>query len=194
MVLGPQSGQSTTGRRADNPARVWSPRVGTSGLGDAAKTRRWPRQDRGLAFQETDYSPDDGCEGYKMGNDGVVYLKDAAGCTVEDCTFRGIGKYAVCLAGGRGNAVRGNDVCDSGEGGVLLLKSAGNTVEDKHQHHLGNVYKHIGGVILEGAGTDDNLVAHNLIHHTSRYGISLKTAGSRNRIEFNRVLNTHLVT
>lgn len=186
----PPSGQS-------GATRVVAPRVGRifQLLGDAAKNQTVAHvKIAGLAFQETDYSPDDGCEGYKMGNDGVVYLKDAAGCTVEDCTFRGIGKYAVCLAGGRGNAVRGNDVCDSGEGGVLLLKSAGNTVEDNHLHHLGNVYKHIGGVILEGAGTDDNLVAHNLIHHTSRYGISLKTAGSRNRIEFNRVLNTNLET
>lgn len=148
----------------------------------------------GLTFQETDYSPDDGCEGYGMGNDGVVYLKDATDCAIENCTFRNIGKYAVCLSGGRGHAINGNDIGHSAEGGVLLLKTAGNTVSDNHIHDCGFVYKHVGGVILEGAGTDDNLVAHNAIHDISRYGISLKNVGLRNRIEYNRVLNTSLET
>jgi hypothetical protein len=148
----------------------------------------------GLTFQETDYSPDDGCVGYGMGNDGVVYLKDATQCAVENCKFRNIGKYAVCLSGGRANAIIGNDISHGAEGGVLLLKTAGNKVSDNHIHDCGFVYKHVGGVILENAGTDDNLVAHNLIHDISRYGISLKNAGLRNRIECNRVLNTSLET
>jgi parallel beta-helix repeat protein len=164
-------------------------------LGDtAAKTPVSHVGFSGLAFEDTDYSPDDGCEGYGMGNDGVLYLKDAANCTIENCTFRNIGKYAVCLAGGRENAISGCDVSDGAEGGILLLKTAGNTVSDNHIHHCGQVYKHVGGVILEGAGTDDNLVAHNAIHDISRYGISLKNAGGRNRIEYNRVLNTSLET
>lgn len=148
----------------------------------------------GLTFEATDYSHDDGCVGYGMGNDGVVYLKDAAECMVENCTFRNIGKYAVCLAGGRAHAICGNDISAAAEGGVLLLRSAGNTVSDNHIHHCGLVYKHIGGVVLEGEGTNDNLVAHNAIHDISRYGISLKNAGSRNRIQYNRVLNTSLET
>jgi parallel beta-helix repeat protein len=148
----------------------------------------------GLTFQETDYSPDDGCVGYGMGNDGVVYLKDATACAIENCTFRNIGKYAACLSGGRANAIQGNDIAYGAEGGVLLLQTAGNTVSDNHIHDCGFVYKHIGGVILEGPGTDENLVAHNTIHDISRYGISLKNAGMRNRIEYNRVLNTSLET
>ena len=148
----------------------------------------------GLAFQETDYSPDDGCAGYGMGNDGVVYLNDATQCMIENCTFRNIGKYAVCLSGGHANAINGNDISYCAEGGVLLLKTAENTVSDNHIHHCGIVYKHIGGVILEGEGTDDNVVAHNMIHDISRYGISLKYPGAHNRIEFNRVLNTSLET
>lgn len=148
----------------------------------------------GLAFQETDYSPGDGCEGYGMGNDGVVYLGNAADCRVENCTFTHVGKYAVCVSGGRGNAICGNDVAQAAEGGILLLKTAGNTVEDNHIHHCGLVYKHVGGVVLEGSGTDENRVAHNLIHDISRYGITLKNPGLRNRIEYNRVLNTSLET
>lgn len=148
----------------------------------------------GLTFQETDYSPADGCEGYGMGNDGVIYLQDATECRIENCTFRNVGKYAVCLSGGRANAITGNDIAHTAEGGVLLLKTASNTVADNHIHDCGFVYKHIGGVILEGPGTDDNVVAHNQIHDISRYGISLKNVGLRNRIEYNRVLNTSLET
>lgn len=164
-------------------------------LGDAAAKQPVSHlRFSGLVFQETDYSPDDGCVGYGMGNDGVVYLRDATECAIENCTFDNIGKYAVCLSGGRANTITGSDISHSAEGGVLLLKTAGNTVSDNHIHDCGLVYKHIGGVILEGAGTDDNLVEHNLIHDISRYGISLKSAGLRNRIEYNRVLNTSLET
>lgn len=164
-------------------------------LGDAAAKKPVSHlRFSGLAFQETDYSPDDGCEGYGMGNDGVVYLKEATDCAIENCQFRNIGKYAVCISGGGAHAIQGNDVGHSAEGGVLLLKTAGNNVSDNHIHHCGLVYKHVGGVILEGAGTDDNAVCHNLIHDVSRYGISLKSVGSRNRIEYNRVLNTSLET
>jgi len=148
----------------------------------------------GLVFQDTDYSPDDGCAGYGMGNDGAVYLKAAADCAIEDCTFRNVGKYAVCVSGGGGHTIRGCDIAYGAEGGVLLLLTARNTVLDNHIHHCGAVYKHVGGVILEGPGTDDNRVAHNAIHDISRYGISLKNPGSRNLIEYNRILNTNLET
>lgn len=54
------------------------------------------------------------------------------------------------------------------------------------------VYKHIGGVVLDGAGCSDNVVAHNLIHDSSRYGITLKNPGQRNTVEYNKLhdLNT----
>jgi parallel beta-helix repeat protein len=181
----------------DERSEVIAPVVGRviQILGDAAH-RRPARKIRiaGLAVRDTDYSPNDGCVGYGMGNDGAVYLADAEQCRVEDCRFRNTGKYAVCLAGGRQNTVCGNEIAHSAEGGVLLLRSAGNTVCDNHIHHLGAVYKHIGGVILEGAGTDDNRVAHNWIHDSSRYGISLKNPGRRNAIEYNRVERTNTET
>ncbi len=148
----------------------------------------------GLAFEATAYTPDDGCIGYDSGNDGVVYLKDATQCAIENCAFRAIGKYAVCLSGGGANAISGNDISGGAEGGVLLLNSGGNTVSDNHIHHCGHVYKHIGGVVLGGGGASDNLIAHNMIHDVPRYGISLKNAGTTNRIEYNRILNTNLET
>lgn len=148
----------------------------------------------GLTVQETDYSPEDGCGGYGMGNNGVFYLENARRCAVQDCRFENIGAYAVCLEGGGAHRVEGNDIAYGAEGGVLLLSTAGNTVSNNYIHHCGAVYKHIGGVVLQGAGTDDNVVSHNLIHHLSRYGVTLKNAGSRNVIEYNEVRWTNLET
>jgi parallel beta-helix repeat protein len=129
-----------------------------------------------------------------MGNDGVVYLADAQGCAVEDCTFTNIGKSAVCIVGGSDNRVCGNDIDRGAEGGVLLIKTRRNTVSDNHIRDCGLVYKHVGGVVLEGSDTDDNVVSHNRIHDLPRYGISLKEAGRRNIIEYNSVANTNLET
>jgi parallel beta-helix repeat protein len=146
----------------------------------------------GLTVEDTDYLPGDGCTGYGMGNQGVIHLMGATSCGVERCRFRNIGRYAVCLDGGEGNRVVGNDVIGSAEGGVLLLNSARNEVNDNHIYDCGLVYKHIGGVVLQGAGASENTIAHNLIHEMSRYGISLKNAGGRNVIECNELydLNT----
>ena len=129
-----------------------------------------------------------------MGNDGVAFFRGARSCIIEDCTFRHIGKYALCFSGGGGNRVVGNEIAYGAEGGVLLLKTANNTVSDNHIHHCGYVYKHIGGVVMQGRGTDGNVVSHNLIHDMSRYGVSLKCAGVRNVVEYNHVHRTNLET
>lgn len=148
----------------------------------------------GLLARNTDYTPQDDCGGYGMGNDGVVYFSDAHDCAVEGCTFTDIGRYAVCLSGGGDHVVRRNDISHSAQGGVLVLGSARNEIIDNFIHNCGVIYKHIGGVVLQGKGTDDNRIAHNDIHHISRYGITLKSAGLRNTIEFNRVRWTNLET
>lgn len=143
----------------------------------------------GLQIRNTDYSPDDGCVGYQTGGDGVVFFGNATDCSVRDCNFNDIGKYAVCIKGGGNNLVAGNEIANGAEGGVVLLETAGNTVSDNHIHNCGWVYKHVGGVVLEGLKTSDNVVAHNLIHDIPRYGISLKTPGSRNVVEYNNLYN-----
>ncbi|MBM3499790.1 MAG: hypothetical protein FJX74_14110 [Armatimonadetes bacterium] len=148
----------------------------------------------GLTVEDTDYLPGDGCIGYGMGDQGVMHLTGAANCAVERCRFRNIGRYAVCLEGGEGNRVRGCDIAGSAEGGVLLLNSARNEVSDNHIFDCGLVYKHIGGVVLEGSGASENLIAHNLIHEMSRYGITLKSAGLRNVIEYNELYNLNTET
>ena len=148
----------------------------------------------GLTIHGTDYSPDDGCVGYKMGEEGVVFFEDAEDCEVRNCTFRNIGRYAVCTTGGGRHVISRNRVADSAQGGILVLDSGGNVISDNHIHHCGEVYKHIGGVVLQGSRAGENVVSHNLIHHISRYGITLKNAGLRNVIEYNHVHDTNLET
>ncbi|MDY0165467.1 MAG: right-handed parallel beta-helix repeat-containing protein [Thermoguttaceae bacterium] len=148
----------------------------------------------GLLLRNGDYTPQDGCGGYGMGNNGTVYLGDARHCTVEGCTFTQTGRYAVCISGGGDNVVRRNDISHSAQGGVLILGSARNEIVDNLILDCGAVYKHIGGVVLQGKGTGDNRVAHNHIERMSRYGITMKSAGLRNVIEYNRVHWTNLET
>ena len=148
----------------------------------------------GLTLRCTDWELGDGCAGYGMGSDGVVYLGNAEGCTVENCVFRNTGKYAVCIKDGCGNRVEGCEIAHSGGGGVLILDSPGNTVTDNHIHHCGEGYKHNGGVVLQGSKSSGNTVSHNAIHDMSRYGISLKNPGSTNVVEYNRIQNTNLET
>ncbi|MDD4870269.1 MAG: right-handed parallel beta-helix repeat-containing protein [Kiritimatiellae bacterium] len=144
---------------------------------------------RGLQICDADYSPDDGCVGYQTGSDGAVYFGNATDCSIVDCIFRNVGKYAVCIKEGGNNRVVGNVIANGAEGGVVLLQTSGNEVTDNHIHDCGWVYKHVGGVILEGLKTSDNLIAHNLIHEIPRYGISLKNPGSRNVVEYNKLYN-----
>lgn len=171
-------------------SEVVAPAVGRIIEVDAASHLRFA----GLLFRNGDYTPQDGCGGYGMGNNGTIYFGDADNCVVEDCTFTHTGRYAVCISGGGDNVVRRTDISDSAQGGVLVVGSARNEIVDNYIRDCGAIYKHIGGVVLQGRGADDNLVAHNHIHHMSRYGITLKNAGLRNIIEFNRVHWTNLET
>jgi len=148
----------------------------------------------GLTFCCNDYSPDDGCIGYGMGREGTLHFQNATHCEVRDCAFVNIGKYAVCLAGGGHDTVTGNDISHSAEGGILLFDSAANEVCDNHIHHCGEVYKHVGGVVMTGSHCSENHVARNVIHDISRYGITFKTAGLRNVVEHNYIQNTNLET
>jgi len=148
----------------------------------------------GLTFRNTDWTAGGASAGYGMGDDGAVYLRHAEACVVEDCRFSNLGTYAVCLNQGGGNTIRGCDVSHAGGGGVLILESRGNLVTENHLHHLGEAQKHIGGVVLVGPGASDNTLSHNVIHDSSRYGISLKNPGRHNVIEFNRIQNTNLET
>jgi len=147
----------------------------------------------GLTFRGGDWDFEDGVRGYGMGTNGVICLKGASHCQVENCTFVNIGKDAVCLEGGSDNFITSNDISDSAEGGINIHGANATEVADNHIHHLGQVYKHNGAITLHD-GASRNHVAQNVVHDLTRYGITMKSAGHENVIEYNRVLNTNLET
>jgi len=139
----------------------------------------------GFTVRFTDMTLDDGCAGYGMGSKGVFQWTGASDCSVEACRFENCGRYALAsVAGARNRFVRCT-VQDSAQGGVLIINSDHCEVSDCTMERLGAIYKHIGGVVLTGPKASDNMVAHNLIRDSARYGISCKNAGLRNVIEFN---------
>lgn len=147
----------------------------------------------GLRFCETAHSRDEGCEGYRTGKNGVFMLKNARGVVIQDCKFRNIGRYAVCVNGGGENRVEGCTIYHSLQGGILVIRSEKNQILSNRIKFIGEEYKHIGGVILE-RDSSENLVAKNQISYSSRYGISLKDPGKKNIVEENRVENVNLET
>ncbi len=149
---------------------------------------------RGLTFGFNDYAPGDGGVGYQMGNQGTVHLTAARNIVVEDCAFPCSGLYAIAATGSSACRFVGNRITDSAQGGVLLLDSDHMAVTDNTILNVGVIYKHIGGVVLDGPKTSDNLIAHNLIRDSSRYGISIKSGGFRNVIEYNAVHDTSTET
>jgi hypothetical protein len=92
--------------------------------------------------------------------------------------------------GGAGHAVRGCDIHDVGEGGVLLsggdrptLLAAGHVAENNHIHRYARLQRtYRPAVELRGVG---NRVRHNHIHHAPHNGILLN--GNDHLVEFNRI-------
>lgn len=149
----------------------------------------------GLRVEATDYEPEkDDPGGYHMGREGVFHFVRAANCEVRNCRFTNIGKSAVCAIGCEGLIVAGNTIADSAEAGVILRdNSHRNRVEDNVIHDIGRVYKHVAGVTVDNGG-DENVIVHNHIYNSSRYGISLKYAGVGTVIEYNDVHHMNLET
>ncbi len=140
----------------------------------------------GLTIEHNDWGPEDKCAGFSMGYNGTVYMNDCENCVLDGCTFRNLGKHAVLINGGGGNTISRCEIAYSAEGGIAMYDTARNTVADCHIHHCGLVYKHNAGVVMEQNSTEC-VVAHNLIHDMSRYGISFKSAGRNNVVEYNDV-------
>ncbi len=143
----------------------------------------------GFTCQFTDLTLNDGCGGYGMGTRGVFELTGSRDCTIADCRFENCGRYALAATRSSRIGFLRSTITDSGEGGVLLIDADHCEVSDCTMERLGAIYKHIGGVVLTGHNASDNVVAHNLIGDSSRYGISCKNAGFRNVIEANALHN-----
>jgi parallel beta-helix repeat protein len=141
----------------------------------------------GFTIRYTGMTLNDGCAGYGMGTEGVFRWQNAADCRIENCTFENCGRYALAIVSSTRNEVKGCAIRDSGQGGVLVIDSDHCRITDNTMERLGAIYKHIGGVVLTGRKASDNVVAHNLIRESSRYGITCKMAGLRNLIASNAI-------
>lgn len=148
---------------------------------------------RGLTLQETDYTPDDGFIAFGSNQDGVVSLFHTNGITVENCRLRNIGKAGLHSSFGRDTRFLGNEISHGAEGGIYINNAPdGTVVSDNHIHHLGWVYKHVAG-ISTGDQVHGALIAHNHVHDTTRWGISVDhTSSTKNIVEYNHLhdLNT----
>ncbi|MCK5801621.1 MAG: right-handed parallel beta-helix repeat-containing protein [Lentisphaeria bacterium] len=139
----------------------------------------------GFTIRFTGMTLNDGCAGYGMGTKGVFHWVGARDCSIERCQFENCGRYALATASGTRNRFVRCTVMDPAQGGVLIIDSDHCEVSDCTMERLGAVYKHVAGIVMTGQKASDNLVAHNVIRDSARYGISCKNAGFRNVIESN---------
>ena len=157
---------------------------------------------RGFTFRHTEYSLE--MASVYTPDDGVVWLRRARHCLIENCRFLGVGGYAVRLSlHSSDNAILGNEVAEGGQGGILLVgyptesQPRNTLIAGNHIHHCGCIWKHVAGIyVTTGSG---NRILHNTIAHVPRYGISIKTFGKgsashRNLVAFNRILFSNLET
>ncbi|MBN1346132.1 MAG: right-handed parallel beta-helix repeat-containing protein [Phycisphaerae bacterium] len=157
---------------------------------------------RGMTFRHTTYSLEMGS--VYSPDDGAIWLRRARHCVIEDCTFEGVGGYAVRLqTHAHDNAILHNAVVEAGQGGILMIgydsatQPRNNLVAGNLIHHCGRIWKHVAGIYVTTGG--GNRIAHNAITDVPRYGISLKTFGRGqashdNIVEYNRIVRTNMET
>jgi len=161
----------------------------------------------GFTFADTRYTSPERLKDTYHADDAALWLWAAQHCRIADNTFRDVGGYGIMLRdASTHNKIAANEIAGAGQGGIYLngfadeprkaapegQRPAHNTVVDNYAHHCGWFYVHVAGIQL--ACADDNLIAHNEIHDTTRYGISLKQKCPRNVIEYNDVRRTNLAT
>ena len=127
-----------------------------------------------LTFSDTDWTlpregyPDCGDVG-DIVDPSAMAFEDVRYFTLENNCIRNIGTYAIEL-NGYGNRVIGNEIFDTGSGGIVTRNydDEHNIFSYNHIHHCGEVYHSAVGInIDDGGGT----FSHNLIHDISHSGI-----------------------
>ncbi len=161
----------------------------------------------GFTITDTRFTAPERVKDTYHADDAAVWLWAAQHCRIARCTFRDVGGYGVMLRdASTHNEIVENEIVGAGQGGVYLNgfaekprkpaagghRPAHNLVAGNHVHHCGLFYVHVAGVYL--ACPDDNVVAHNYIHDTTRYAISMKQNCPGSVIEYNEVRRTNLAT
>lgn len=130
---------------------------------------------------------------------GVIQFIGARNCAVENSEIAHAGSYGIDLgAGCTRNRIVGNKIYDLGAGGIKvglrvpitnsLLQSAKNIITDNDIHDNGQIFHSSFGIHI-GISNDD-VVAHNRIHHQPYIGIITGTgdeAALGTVIEFNDI-------
>ena len=128
----------------------------------------------GLTFSDTDWTLAE--EGYPGCGDvgdivepSAMNLEGARYCVLENCRVHNVGTYAIELAG-HGNRIVGNEIHDTGSGGIVTRNFAGehNILSYNHIHHCGAVYPSAVGINIDEGG---GIFSHNLIHDIPHSGI-----------------------
>ena len=120
----------------------------------------------------------------------AVRIVDARECLFARSVVRNTGGFGVRVSGGELVRVVGNDIFDTGRGGIVLsggdrktLTPAGHQALNNHIHHFAQIVKtYVTAVNVEGVG---NRIAHNLIHDAPHIGILLN--GNDHIIEWNHI-------
>ncbi|MFC1738935.1 right-handed parallel beta-helix repeat-containing protein, partial [Planctomycetota bacterium] len=158
----------------------------------------------GLTFSDADYTlPKEGIPTLPDVGDiyppSAITFKAARFCTFKDNTVRNVGTYALEV-NGEGNKIIGNEIYDTGSGGIIS-RSFGkerNEICSNHIHHCGKVFHSGVGIYIDDGG---DLISHNLIHNISQSGVYICNGTTDNKgmqknnreqeliIEFNEIHN-----
>jgi len=136
---------------------------------------------------------------------GVIYMEGTENCSIENCTFSGLGWYAIDVEIGCQNIrLVGNEVKDCFAGGFKVNGSdyngnpkerTGNIrITDNHIHDIGGYYHCSVGIIAMHAY--NMLISHNSIHDLYYSAISVgwmwgyrPSVCKNNIIEYNHLYN-----
>ncbi len=117
-------------------------------------------------------------------------LHNCRHCVVAGCTITNCGGWGINIEGGVDNGAVGNDVFDTGLGGIQIsggdratLTPAGNYADDNDIYHFACIHRtYEPGIGISGVG---NRITHNLIHDAPHAGILL--SGNDHLIEYNDI-------
>jgi hypothetical protein len=126
----------------------------------------------------------------EMATGEAVVMKDAHACMLAKSTIRHTDGFGVIVSGGGHCRILGNDIYETGRGGIDLtggdrktLAGGNHQAINNHIHHFGVLYQtYQTGVNVNGVG---NTVSHNLIHDAPHIGVLL--TGNEHIIEYNEI-------
>ena len=125
---------------------------------------------------------------------GVIQMTQAQDCAIRGCSVSHVSNYAIEVGDGCENTlIEANTLTDLGAGGIKLGHGSNRaTVSDNEIGDAGKAFRNAVGVWI--GFSNNNLVAHNDIHHLFYSGVSVgwswgyqpsKSAG--NIIEYNHI-------